>query len=188
MFRRHLARYLPDPAHLRSHWALRRSPHFLQDPRLWHLGRRQVAGGVAIGLFVACLPLPGQMALAALLGIRFRVNLPVAVVMVWASNPFTFAPIGYTAYWLGRQLLGAPPLNWDNPLSLEWIQEELAPVWRPLLLGLLILGSASALIGYYGVLAVWRTGILLRRRAQRLRRRRAALDRNRKRSSTSDLG
>ena len=68
-----------------------------------------VASGVGVGMFVALTPTVGvQIAivllLAAIPGIRF--NLPVALAMVWISNPFTTIPLYYGMYWIGIMLLG----------------------------------------------------------------------------------
>jgi len=37
----------------------------IAQPMVWHLNRRSVAGGVAVGLFVSWMPLPMQMLVAA---------------------------------------------------------------------------------------------------------------------------
>jgi len=59
----------------------------LAQPMVWHLNRRSVAGGVAVGLFVSWVPVPLQMLLAAVLSAVLRVHVPVSVVMVWFTNP-----------------------------------------------------------------------------------------------------
>ena len=51
----------------------------LHHPNLWHLHRRSVAGGVAVGMFCGLIPGPFQMIGAAIMSVLFRVNLPVAV-------------------------------------------------------------------------------------------------------------
>ncbi len=53
----------------------------LHHHNLWHLHRRSVAGGVAVGLFTGLIPgsNPVQFFFAALFAIVFKVNLPVAV-------------------------------------------------------------------------------------------------------------
>ena len=59
---RHIIRkYLPDSVKVRTHPHLKRFGERLHDPNLWHLNRRSFSGGVAIGLFCALLPVPGQM-------------------------------------------------------------------------------------------------------------------------------
>ena len=49
----------------------------LHSPDLWHFGRRSVAGGVGLGLFLCFIPIPIQMMLAIPCAIVLRVNLPV---------------------------------------------------------------------------------------------------------------
>ena len=61
----------------------------LHDPELWHLTRHSTAGGLSVGLFMAFMPIPFQMLLAAPAAILLRVNLPIAAVSVWISNPLT---------------------------------------------------------------------------------------------------
>ena len=99
-----LKRHLPDASTLRRklHHQIggaERDPNVLRrwvrdtiaQPMVWHLNRRSVAGGVAVGLFVSWVPLPMQMLLAAVLAAVLRVHVPVSVVMVWFTNPLTVA-------------------------------------------------------------------------------------------------
>ena len=51
---------------------------------------------MAIGLFVAMLPIPGHTPLALILGLLLRANLPVALLVIWIANPLTYAPVSYT--------------------------------------------------------------------------------------------
>ncbi len=60
---------------------------------LWHPCRDTVASGLAIGLFVSQLPIPGQMLLAALGSVRYRANVPFALAACWVTNPLTQLPI-----------------------------------------------------------------------------------------------
>jgi hypothetical protein len=93
MPRRLLRRYLPDHRRIREHRHLQFFGDRLHDPNLWHLNRRSVAGAMGVGVFVALLPTLGQMAVAAAAAIWLRVNLPLAVAMVWITNPLTMPPI-----------------------------------------------------------------------------------------------
>src|SRR5690606_11748580 len=107
--RNHFRRLLPEPGYFRSHERFRFLGAILEDPDIFHITRRSVAGGVATGLAVAWVPLPIQMLTAALIAIRLRVNLPLAVLLVNVTNPLTFAPVFYAAYRLGCRLMGDVP-------------------------------------------------------------------------------
>ena len=107
--RRLLRKMLPGVREIRGHAFLRRvfgQP--LLAPDLWHLGRSSVAWAVSIGLFMAWVPVPFQMILAAGAAILARCNLPVAVAMVWVSNPVTVAPLFFAAHKLGEWMLDRP--------------------------------------------------------------------------------
>jgi Uncharacterized protein conserved in bacteria len=82
-------RYMPKRETLRDNKALRVFGSLLHDPNLWCLNRRSASGAFAVGLFMAFVPLPSQMIMAAGLAILFGVNLPLAVALVWVSNPIT---------------------------------------------------------------------------------------------------
>lgn len=161
--------YLPGPRRLRAHRSLRLGlGALLHDPDLWHLNRRSVSGAVGVGLFVAWMPLPGQMLLAGLLALWLRVNLALAVVLVWVTNPVTMGPMFWAAWRLGRWLLGLDDAAMAFTPSIHWIIAEIARIWQPLLLGCLILGLASALAGYGLCRLLWRLhvirGLVQRRR------------------------
>ena len=105
MPKRLIKRWLPDQDKLKEHKHLRLFGKLLLDANLWHLNRRSAAGAFAVGLFMAWIPLPCQMLLAAGGAILFRVNLPLSVALVWLSNPVTMPPLFYGAYLVGCQLL-----------------------------------------------------------------------------------
>jgi uncharacterized protein (DUF2062 family) len=141
----------------------------MHSPNLWHLNRRSVAGGFAVGLFSAFVPIPFQMILAAAIAIVSRVNLPISVLLVWVSNPITMPPLFYSAYKLGQWVMNEAPAEFNFELSLNWLMTELADVWRPFLLGCFLLGTASALLGYAVIRLYWR--YLVVQRLEKRRRR-----------------
>jgi uncharacterized protein (DUF2062 family) len=178
MPRKHFRKFLP------SHDSIKRNRYIaffgsaLHHHNLWHLNRRSVAGGVAVGLFCGLVPGPLQMLSAALLAVILRVNLPVAVVLTWYTNPFTIVPLYYLAYKLGMYVMGrsadalpAPELdlNFSNlgdwiPMLLAWTQA----MGKPFLFGLLLLATILAVCGYFVALGGWRAYVTLawRRRAR----------------------
>ncbi|MFN2309818.1 MAG: DUF2062 domain-containing protein [Gammaproteobacteria bacterium] len=165
MPRRIIKRYLPDYGKFREHPQLRRFGTRLQDANLWHLNRRSVSGGVAVGLFCAMLALPMQMLIAGALAIWLRVNLPIAVVLVWISNPLTMGPIWYAGYRTGAWLLDLPPRNVGFEAAWDDLLVTMLSVWKPLLLGSLLLGALSALLGFLLVRLGWRLYVVQQRRA-----------------------
>jgi len=77
---------------------------------------RQIALGVAIGLFVAWTPALGMHTLMAIgLCILLRANKFAGIAFVWTSNLFTFIPIYYPNYLVGRYILRSFSSNPDIP-------------------------------------------------------------------------
>lgn len=176
MPRKLLRRLLPNHETFREHKHLRHFGTLLHDPNLWHLNRRSVAGAVAVGLFMAWVPVPFQMVLAAAAAILFSVNLPISVVLVWITNPLTMPPMFFSAYWLGAKLLGEHARPIDFELSREWLTSaHMAAIWEPFLLGCLVLAVASALLGVVALRLFWRLHVI-RNWRERRRRRRVAKD------------
>ena len=169
--RRLLRKVIPRTHEFRGHTFLGRvfgQP--LLDPELWYLSRNSIAWAVSIGLFMAWVPVPFQMVLAAGAAILVRCNLPVSVAMVWVSNPVTVAPLFVAAHKLGEWVLDRSPGDLRIELSLRWLFEELGNVWEPLLLGCFVLGLASALLGQITIRLVWRAHIMVSWRDRRIRR------------------
>jgi uncharacterized protein (DUF2062 family) len=150
-------RYLPKQQYLREHRHLRFFGSYLSQASLWHLNRRSAARGVALGLFVAFIPLPVHTVLVACLAILFRVNLPISVLAVWVSNPITWAPQIIFSYKAGLWLMGITAAPAFEP-SIEGVAELLSHSWQPFLLGCLVLGIASAALGYMMIQGLWRGG------------------------------
>lgn len=173
MPRRFLKKYLPSPDRIKHHDTLRRVlGELVHDPNLWHINRRSMSLGIGIGLFCAFLPIPMQMAIAALLALWWRGNLPIAVCMVWITNPLTMGPIFFFCYRLGAWLLDRPTGGHHIEWSLVSLGEQLARVWEPLLLGSLVVGTLAAVAGYGLTLLGWRLSINWKMRRRQLLRRR----------------
>lgn len=145
---------------------------------LWRFTRRSVPRGVAVGLLVGIFALiPGiQIIGAALMCLPFRGNIPLAALMTFLSNPATtpliLAGSLYLGNWMGFHAdlasfhaLLARGAGWGD--WLYWLLSDAAPA---LLLGLLVIASVAALIGYVVSYFLWRS-IVLRRRKRKHRAR-----------------
>jgi uncharacterized protein (DUF2062 family) len=172
MPKRLLKRYLPTASSVRANPALRPIAHLLQRSDIFHLNRRSTAGAVFIGLFCAFLPLPMQMVVAGLLALAARCNLPLAVALVWVSNPITIPPMFYFAYRLGAWLLGIELEAEQIELNFSWFFANLGTIGYPLLFGSLVCGWVSGVTGFIVVRVLWRFHAIRRWRERRERRRR----------------
>ena len=159
-----LRKYLPDHAAIHDNRWLAPFRNTLLHPRLWHLNRRSAAGGVAAGLFCGLIPAPFQMISAAICAVLFRINLPLAIFTTLYTNPLTFIPLYVFAFWLGNLILGgesafvAPPefsaAHWGDSFHamLAWLIQ----LGWPLLVGVLLLATVFAVLGYLAVRVGWR--------------------------------
>lgn len=172
MPRRLFKRYMPDPARLRGHKSLRPLGRLLERPNLWHLNRHSVARAMGIGLFTACLPIPMQMLVAAVLAVTARANLPISVSLVWLTNPLTMPVVFYCTYKLGAWLLRTPTRTLPDGLSLEWFWSQVGTLWQPLLLGSVVTGMLLGGVAYGATHGYWRWWV--RRQWQRRQRIRCA--------------
>ncbi len=169
MARKILRRWMPDPAKIKANPALHFLGDLLHDPNLFHLNRHSVSVAFFFGIFTAFLPLPGQMAIAALLSIFFHCNLPITVALVWITNPLTIPPLFFATYKFGTWLLQVPPASFHIQLSWDWVQTELVQIWQPLLVGSLTCGIFFGTLGYGAMQIFWRWQVVhhWRQRSQR---------------------
>jgi uncharacterized protein len=165
-----IKRYLPERHVIQDQRHLRYLGTFLHDPNIWHLNRHSSAGGVSVGLFCAFIPLPVQVLVAAAAAILLRVNLPLAVVFAFLTNPLTFAPLFFFAYKIGTWLLNEPMKNIAFEFSFHWFSETFIHIWEPLVLGCFILGSMCAATGYIAVKLLWRLSLVRKWDERRMRR------------------
>jgi|TARA_Y100000310_G_scaffold229480_1_gene231920 hypothetical protein len=124
---------------------------WLGSENLWHLNRRSVARGAAIGCFWALVPVPMHTPLAALSAAAFRANLPVTIVAVWLSNPLTMVPLYGSGFLLGAYLLGTPLVP-VGEMSIPWLLARLPELW----LGCGLLSVLAGGFGYGLVNLLWR--------------------------------
>lgn len=180
------SKHFPTRQGLKESRFLKPFARYLDHHFLWQFNRRAVAGGATIGLFFGILFPVLQIFLAAFAAIVWRVNLPVAAFTTLVTNPLTFPPIYYLAYRLGTVLTGAvsPAAAVDGDIVavvataadvgwlarlIDWIQA----VGLPLALGLFVLASVTALLGYVTVNLVWKLRIRFNWRRRQLKRSKA---------------
>ncbi len=177
MARKILKRWMPDPAKIKANPAFHFLGDLLHDPNIFHLNRHSVSVAFFFGIFTAFLPMPGHMFIAAVFSILFRCNLPIAIALVWISNPLTIPPLFFATYKFGTWILQVPAVSFHIQLSWEWAREELSQIWAPLLVGSLICGLFFGALGYATMQLFWRWQVV-RNWRKRNKLREAKLNRN----------
>jgi uncharacterized protein (DUF2062 family) len=187
MPRKFFRKYLPSHAAINENRYIARFGSLLTHHNLWHLHRRSVAGGVAVGMFAGLIPgsNPVQFTAAALLAVGFKVNLPIAVIVTLYSNPFTIVPLYFLAFKLGQWVVmdsGATmpelALHLDGVGFREWLPaalEWLASIGKPLLIGLPLLALLLSAISYPLVRVGWRCYVVQAWRRRKFNSAKAAL-------------
>lgn len=167
----------PDAAKLKQYRSLRWLGNSLEDPNIWHLNRQSVARAFLIGFIVAFMPIPLQMFIAGACALWFHANLPIAVMLVWMTNPVTFAPMFYAAYRVGAWLLQQEPMPIAFEPSFDILIEQISQVWQPLLLGSTVCGVLTGLIAYAIIWRLWRWQVISRwEERKRLRQQRREIE------------
>lgn len=128
---------------------------------------REIAGGLALGIFLAFTPTIGfQIVLAIILATMLNLNRPAAIAGACITNPVTIPVIFTFNYWLGSLIWTGPSVStvYRHLIDLTariakldiWeITDQLAAVFQlgpdiiaPLILGSLIAGTLSAGLSY----------------------------------------
>jgi uncharacterized protein (DUF2062 family) len=139
---------------------------------LWRFTRRSVPRGVAVGLLVGIFALiPGiQIVGAALMCVPCRGNIPLAALMTFLSNPATTPLIllasirvgnglGYHADLTTFQSLYERSAGWNE--WLDWLLSDAAPA---MLLGLFVISTIAASLGYLVSSFTWNWWVRHKRR------------------------
>ncbi|HAZ79643.1 MAG TPA: DUF2062 domain-containing protein [Porticoccaceae bacterium] len=160
MPRKTIRRFLPDIKGLLERPSLRWIRSLPQDPNLLHLNRQSVSLAVFVGIFCAFIPLPIQSLLVIALCFWIGANLPLAMLIIWMSNPITIPPMFFLTYKLGSSILGTELGEFAVTLNWQWFSQLGSEVLLPLFVGSLIAGTLLAIVGYFFVLFLWRWKVI----------------------------
>ena len=178
MPRRWIRKFLPEAEKLRKSRVFAWLGPWASDPRVWRLNRRSAAGAVAVGLACGLIPGPLQMLGACLVCVGLRVNLPLAVVTTFYTNPLTIVPLYVLAFHLGALVVPGgsplPPVELPHALGLA---DYLPALWAwmkalgaPLAAGIPLLAFTLAALGWLAVDLGWRAWTISAWRRRALRR------------------
>lgn len=144
-------------------------------PELWRFTRRSVPRAVAVGLFIGIFALiPGvQLIGAAMMCVPFRGNIPIAALMTFVSIPPTTIGVFLPgAIWVGNRfgfhadLTTLDQLYRSGAGLREWTYWLLSDAAPSLLVGLFIIATVSAAVGYVVSLFGWRWWTAHKRRTR----------------------
>jgi uncharacterized protein (DUF2062 family) len=114
-----LKRLLPSHESIATNRWLRWLGPALLHRSLWHMSRRGVALGAAIGVFFAFITPIAQIPLAAGFSVMLRANIPVAIAATLVNTPPTFGPVYYAAWRVGSWMLGEDSGDAQAPAALR---------------------------------------------------------------------
>ncbi|CAM3842256.1 DUF2062 domain-containing protein [Rheinheimera salexigens] len=170
MAKNFIKKYLPSPEKIKQQKILKLFGSLLHDGNLWHLNRKSARGAFAVGLFFAWMPIPFQMVASAAVAIPLRVNLPLSVALVWLTNPFTMPFLFYLSYVIGTIVLQTPVEHFAFEASWQWLQHSIATIGKPFMVGCLLMGIFSAIVGYFGIDWLWRLSVRKAQTKRKLKR------------------
>ncbi len=82
-----------------------------------------------------------------------KFNVPLAISMVWLSNPITMPFMYYIEYLTGALLLGKSHLSVE--LNMQWFEHNLENIFVPLYTGALLYAIVVSIAIFYGVNWLW---------------------------------
>ncbi len=119
--------------------------------------RKMVSRAVFLGVFIAFIPMPMQMALVLAFMPLLRFNVPIALAICWLSNPFTMPPMYYMEYMTGAFFLGTEVAPVE--MTLEWFSQNFDNIFIPLYTGTFFYAILGSFSSYWVVNHFWRSSV-----------------------------
>lgn len=132
--------------------------HFIEKykiPREYlSINRKSISRGIFIGLFWGFIPMPMQMLAVLAVTPFIKFNVPLAISIVWFSNPITMPFMYYMEYQTGNLLLGREGID-NIELSLDWFSQNWDSIIVPLYVGTIPYSTIFSFIIYYVINLLW---------------------------------
>jgi len=126
-------------------------------PEFLSTNRKMLSKGVFIGVFIAFIPMPMQMAAVLAVMPFTRFNVPIALAMCWLSNPFTMPPMYYMEYLTGSFFLGSEIEAVE--MTLDWFSNNIGKIFVPLYVGTAFYSIVGSIGGYWLVNHFWKSSV-----------------------------
>lgn len=118
------------------------------------INRKSVSRGVLVGLFWGFIPMPMQMLAVLATSPFFKFNVPIAISMVWLSNPFTMPAMYYMEYLTGNFILGREGIA-SVEMSLDWFSNNIDNIFVPLYVGTAFYSVVVSFLVYLLINRLW---------------------------------
>lgn len=118
------------------------------------INRKSISRGVFIGLFWGFIPMPMQMLAVLAITPFIKFNVPIAITMVWLSNPITMPFMYYMEYQTGNFLLGNAGLD-NIELTLDWFSNNWDKIIMPLYIGTIPYALGVSSVVYFIINKLW---------------------------------
>ncbi len=132
--------------------------HLLEKYKLprafFNINRKMITRGVSIGLFWGFIPMPMQMLAVVATTPFIRFNVPLAIVIVWLSNPFTMPFMYYVEYLTGNLILGKEKIA-DMELTVDWFSTHVGDIFVPLYVGTAFYSIVISTLVYFLLNWLW---------------------------------
>lgn len=132
------------------------------------INRKTVTRAFAIGIFIALIPMPFQMLVIVGLVFFIKFNVPLALLMIWISNPLTMPIIFYIEYATGAFLLGKEIAAVE--MTTQWFRENYHNIFISLYTGAFFYAILSAILIYYISSLLWRYSVRRERKSKNLKK------------------
>lgn len=145
---------------------------------------KAIAGGLAMGIFIALTPTVGlQFIAVVILATLLGLNRAASIAPIWVTNPVTIAPIYTFNYWVGLQFCDGPPLGQVSGIFVDigkamakmeiWqIKEQMGMMMHigkevilPLCIGSIIVGAVCGIATYFA--SLYLLNVLFNRRKRK---------------------
>jgi len=118
------------------------------------INRKSISRGILIGLFWGFIPMPMQMLAVLAITPFIKFNVPIAISMVWLSNPITMPFMYYMEYQTGNFLLDREGVE-NIELTLDWFSQNWDNILVPLYVGTVPYSIFVSSFIYYLINTLW---------------------------------
>ena len=166
-----LHRHIPTREQMERNRFVRPFAHRILRSELWRFTRRSVPRGVALGLFVGTMIPLAHFVVATFLAVFVRANIPAALLATFVGFPVIYLVLVALAYKIGNWLLHLDASTTIQPLSETMhatqtgnLLERLTGAGTETALGLFVLATLLASVGYLATTFGWRWWIGVKRK------------------------